>query len=62
MEWIFVFFIKKGTGAGTHRFFIRRVVLWSKKWNLLLFGNKIPQKIDRNLPKKKVIAGHSPLF
>jgi hypothetical protein len=24
-----------------------------KKWNLLLFGNKIPQKIDRNLPKKK---------
>jgi hypothetical protein len=53
MEWIFVFFIKKGTGAGTHRFFIRRVVLWSKKWNLLLFGNKIPQKIDRNLPKKR---------
>jgi hypothetical protein len=24
-----------------------------KKWNLLLFGNKIPQKIDRNLPKKR---------
>jgi hypothetical protein len=48
--WYSSFFLSEGSFYG------------QKKWNLLLFGNKIPQKIDRNLPKKKVIAGHSPLF